>query len=79
MLQINAMLNDSVALVRDTCSEESFIQYRKAAGKVMGATIVDILNPINEAYPELTPDYLGGEYTVDPSIFTPRFYQSLDR
>ena len=78
MLRINSMLDDSVALVRDTCDEEDFVQYRLAAGKTMWSVIEHLLNPIHEALPELKPEQLGGTYKVDASIFEPRFYQSPD-
>lgn len=75
MLQINSKLNDSVAYVRDTCNKEEFEAYRKAAGKLMGAILIDVEEPIYKEHPSLRPDGLDGPYKVDPKIFEPRFYE----
>lgn len=75
-LQINSMLNDSVALVRDRCDLPTFEKYRLAAGKAMAEIILELKDPLYERFPELLPDLLGGPYKIDLSIFEPRFYIS---
>ena len=74
-IQINSMLNDSIAYVRDTCTNEEFKKHRSAAGKIMGSLYLDIANKLWEEYPELKPSQMEGPYEVDQSIFEPRFYE----
>lgn len=75
MLQINSKLNDSVAYVRDNCSQEEFEAYRRSIGKIMGTILIEIENPIFKQHPSLMPDGLGGPNKIDPKIFEPRFYE----
>ena len=75
MIQINSMLNDSVAYVRDTCKNEEFKTYRSAAGKLMGTLYLDIANKLWEEYPKLKPTQMDGPYEIDQSLFEPRFYK----
>jgi hypothetical protein len=75
MLQLNSKLDDSIAYVRDHCSQEEFEEYRRAAGKIMGAILLDIEEPIFKEHPSLLPDGLGGPNKIDPKIFAPRFYE----
>jgi hypothetical protein len=75
MLRINSQLNDSVAFVRDHCSEEDFNRYRHGIGNVMGTVIDEITNPLYAEHPALLPEDLGGAYKVDKAIYEPRFYE----
>jgi hypothetical protein len=39
----------------DNCDEATFHHYRRIAGKLMGEILIEILNPIYAAHPDLTP------------------------
>jgi hypothetical protein len=58
MLEYGAKLNDSVRIVMEKCSEEEFHTYRLAVGKVMGAMLIEIMNPIYREHPDLKPKML---------------------
>jgi hypothetical protein len=73
MMQINSLLDQSVAFVRDKGSEPEFSDYRLKAAHVMGG-VIDILNELYVTHPDLKPSQVGGLYTVAPSIFANRFY-----
>ena len=75
MMQINSQLNDSIAFVRDNCTQEEFEAYRRDAGKIMGEILLKIVNPLYSNHPELLPEALDGTYKVNPEIFEPRFYK----
>ena len=58
MLEIGAKLNASIADVESSCPEEEFANYRRVVGKIMGAMLLDIMNPIYAVHPELKPSQL---------------------
>lgn len=58
MLEYSGKLDQSVQLVKDTCTEEEFLDYRKAVGRIMGEMCVEIMWPIFHEYPDLEPDEL---------------------
>ncbi len=74
MMQINAMLDQSVAFVRDHDTDENFEEYRQVIGKIMGSLYLDVEEKIWHKHPELRPKQMDGPYEVDESIFEPRFY-----
>lgn len=49
------ILDETVGLVQNAIPADEFHQFRRATGKVMGALVVEILNPLREAHPELWP------------------------
>ncbi|HMH69669.1 MAG TPA: hypothetical protein VK519_17300 [Pinirhizobacter sp.] len=53
------ILDETVGHVQNALPEDEFNRFRKAAGKVMGALIFEILNPLCEAHPELWPPELA--------------------
>ena len=64
-VQVNKMLiaqyvqlNESIYLVRDNCTEEEFIDYRRAAGAIMTDMYFKIMKAIHLEYPELEPEEL---------------------
>lgn len=61
MLEFRIRLSDSVGYVRETCSEEEVLQYKKAVGKVLGYMIYEIIEPIYDRHPVLRPGDLEGE------------------
>ncbi len=56
LVRCNGELNDSIALVKETCSEEEFLEYRQIIGKIMGEIVVEALMPIYKQHPELDLD-----------------------
>jgi hypothetical protein len=58
MLEIGAKLNASIADVENSCPEEEFVNYHRVVGKIMGAMLLDIMNPIYAAHPALKPSQL---------------------
>ena len=58
MIGISGQLDDSIRLVMERSGPEEFRRYRQAAGKMMGILFVEILTPIYEEHPDLTPEEL---------------------
>ena len=58
MLEYGARLDESVRLVRDSCSEAEFESYRAAVGQIMGTMLLDVMNPIYREHPDLKPHEL---------------------
>jgi hypothetical protein len=55
MRDVGAQIDNSVRVVMDNCDEATFHHYRRIAGKLMGEILIEILNPIYAAHPDLTP------------------------
>lgn len=55
MLEIGAKLDESVARVQASCPQPEFERYRRAVGRVMGAMLLDIMNPLYTEHPALKP------------------------
>lgn len=55
MLEISAKIDQSIALVQENCPEEEFQKYRRAAGRIMGEVLLEILNPLYEKHSFLKP------------------------
>jgi hypothetical protein len=58
MLELGEKLDGSVQKVQSSSSEEDFIRYRAAVGKLMGIMLLDIMNPIFQEHPDLKPHQL---------------------
>jgi hypothetical protein len=54
----NGRLNDALLVIQADCSAEEFEEYRTQIGRIMGAIVVDFLQPIYAQYPETTPPEL---------------------
>lgn len=57
MFECTVKLDESIALVQTSCSEEEFKAYRREAGNIMGL-MWDVMNPLYKQYPELKPPQL---------------------
>ena len=55
MLEIFRRVDESVAVVRESCGEQEAAAYSKAVGKVAGAVVMDVLEPLYEKNPDLKP------------------------
>ena len=51
-----AELNESVKYVQETCSEDEFKAYRRAAGHIMGEIYDQGFEPLFKEHPELEPE-----------------------
>lgn len=60
MLECGAKLDESVRLVRDSCSASEFESYRAAVGQIMGTMLLTVMNPIYREHPDLQPPELDG-------------------
>jgi hypothetical protein len=58
MLECGAKLDASVAAMQSKLPEDEFVEYRRAIGRVMGAMLLDIMNPIYERHPQIKPSHL---------------------
>lgn len=56
MHKVTKEMDASILLIQRECPEEEFIEYRRAAGRVMGYLFTDIVRPIFREYPELVPE-----------------------
>ena len=56
MLEYSGKLDQSIQLVKDSCTEQEFLDYREAVGKIMGEMCVEIMWPIFKEHPDLEPD-----------------------
>jgi hypothetical protein len=57
-LEATRLLNESVHIVRDRCSEAELIEVRRAVGKAMGEILLSLLNPIFKEHPTIKPPEL---------------------
>ena len=55
MMDVFTRIDESVAMVRQTCSKDEADAYSRAAGQVAGALVLDVLEPLYECNPELKP------------------------
>ena len=55
MLEIFNRVNESVAIVKETCTVEEAAAYRKAAGRVAGPIVMEVLGPLYDKHPSLRP------------------------
>jgi hypothetical protein len=69
-LRVSADFEWSAAVFRSVAGEEAWPQYRRAVGQVMGALYVEIMRPIERAYPGLAPLIYEGSL-FDESQFPP--------
>jgi hypothetical protein len=57
-LRQGAEQDATLARIRESCSDEDFVFYRRVIGKCMGAVILEVINPLVERYPDLKPPAL---------------------
>lgn len=55
-LMVSAELNNSLLQMQLVLSDREFLEYRNAVGKILGEILLEILNPIHQAHPQLTPN-----------------------
>ena len=60
MMDIFTRVHQSVEMVQQTCSADEAARYRKATAKVVGAVVMDVLEPLYEKNPSLKPPNWDG-------------------
>jgi hypothetical protein len=55
MLELFRRVDESVDMVKATCSPEEAAAYQKAAGRVAGPIVMDVLEPLYNKNPMLKP------------------------
>jgi hypothetical protein len=55
MQNIFHRVDESTQLVKNTCSAEEFAAYNKAVGRVLGAVVMDVMEPLYDQNPKLKP------------------------
>jgi hypothetical protein len=63
MLDTFRRVDESVAMVRESCGAEEAAAYSKAVGKVAGAVVIDVLESLYEKNPTLKPS----NWELEPS------------
>jgi hypothetical protein len=58
MREVEGRLDESIAIVMDNCDHDEFHRFRRLVGKLMGTIFLDVLQPLYETYPEMTPESL---------------------
>jgi tetratricopeptide (TPR) repeat protein len=59
MLELGRKLNDSLRVVQERCTEEETRAYREAISRILLDQLIEIMNPIYRAHPDLKPANLG--------------------
>lgn len=55
MLEISKKIDESIAFVQTNCPDSEFQEYRRAAGRVLGEALLEILNPLYKRHNFLKP------------------------
>ena len=55
MLEISTKIDESIAFVQTNCPDNEFQEYRRAAGRVLGEALLEILNPLYKRHNFLKP------------------------
>lgn len=55
LLEASRLLNESILVVQDGCTEDQFVKFRSAVGNIMGEIYIDILAPLYKEYPSIMP------------------------
>mgnify|MGYP005826687785 CR=1 FL=1 len=55
MLECGRRIEASVAMVQEQCDAEDFQRYRRAAGGVLGALYLDVMQPLYGEHPGIKP------------------------
>ena len=55
MQDVFRRLDESTHLVKNTCSAEDLAAYNKGIGRVLGAVVMNVMEPLYESNPTLKP------------------------
>jgi len=59
MLETSAKIDESILTVQKSCTPREFDAYRAGCAKVLGYILIEILNPLYQAHPDLKPKDLN--------------------
>jgi hypothetical protein len=65
--EASSIVNESIRLVKEQCSDDEFATYRQAAGFVMGYLYTDVLAAIYKQHRDLEPPELQPPLGDDPT------------
>jgi hypothetical protein len=68
MFEILRQVQESMAAVQETCSQEEYVAYREAVGKVVAPVIFDVLEPLYSDHPALATDLIQ---RILPTVLSP--------
>ena len=66
--EASSVINESIRLVQNRCSNDEFAAYRRAAGFVMGYLYTDVLAPLYKQHPSLEPPELKPPFDNDAKV-----------
>lgn len=55
MIELKDQMMDSLTKVKETCSPEEYRAYHEAVGRIVHSILVNVLEPLYNANPELKP------------------------
>jgi hypothetical protein len=55
MLDIPGRLDESVGIIKSSCTPEEEAAYRRSVGRILGRILLDVLNPLYAEHPSLKP------------------------
>jgi hypothetical protein len=58
LFEASGTLDTSVAVAQEACPEAEFLEYRRAIGNVLGDMWDQVIQPLLENHPHLTPEGL---------------------
>jgi hypothetical protein len=67
-IRINAELNRHLIKLQSQLDATEFQKYRRGFGEVMGALLIEVVNPIYSEHPNLKPTQMGGPYVVPAEV-----------
>jgi hypothetical protein len=56
LLECAGKVDESIGLMQKSSSQDEFQEYRRAAGRIMGAIYFEVLEPIYREHPDLQPE-----------------------
>lgn len=71
MLEIGALINESLASIKTRCSAAEFELYQKACDTLLMDILMELMSPIQELHPDL-PAACGDDRAETPAANPPR-------
>lgn len=70
LVRMNAALDAQLHRLQGACEPQEFAEQRRLFGGAMSA-LLDIVNPIYRAHPQLKPVQMGGSFVVPAWVLKP--------
>jgi hypothetical protein len=55
MTTVFSQITESISMVKENCTPEDAAAYKRALGRLLGAIVMDVLEPLYERNPALKP------------------------